>query len=163
MPNVKGSKPITPLHVNDVRIPISGVERRMVFTNGSLRAVEAATCKGVGDLYGNWQALLSASVISALDCAGVNAAARQDGTAEVTSDEVDDGLDVADYDKVIALVGEGLGKAIGVNIPNVLTGLRALVGLSVDAISERLAAAMASSTATGAGSTSEETPNSTGD
>ena len=142
----KTSKPATPLHVNDVLIPIAGTERRMVFTNGSLRAVEAATGKAIGDLYGNWQALLSASVISALVCAGVNAAARQDGTAEVTPEEVDDGLDVADYDKVIALVGEGLGKAIGVNIPNVLTALRALVGLSVDGISARLAEAMASST-----------------
>ena len=159
----KTSKPATPLHANDVRIPIAGTERRMVFTNGSLRAVEAATGKAIGDLYGNWQALLSASVISALVCAGVNAAARQDGTAEVTPEEVDDGLDVADYDKVIALVGEGLGKAIGVNIPNVLTALRALVGLSVDGISARLAEAMASSTVSEDGLTSEETPNSSGD
>ena len=159
----KTSKPATPLHVNDVRIPIAGTERRMVFTNGSLRAVEAATGKAIGDLYGNWQALLSASVISALVCAGVNAAARQDGTAEVTPEEVDDGLDVADYDKVISLVGEGLGRAIGVNIPNVLTALRALVGLSVDGISARLAEAMASSTVSEDGSTSEETPSSSGD
>jgi hypothetical protein len=126
-----------PLHANSVEIPIAGVPRRMVFTNGCLRAIEAATGT---TLYGLVQepARLSGGVLTAVVVAGINAAARQDGTEPVTEDEVDDGLAIADLDKVLEVVGDGVGKALGINIPNALVALRALASGAVDAVAAQL-------------------------
>jgi hypothetical protein len=67
---------VAPLHGNSVEIPIAGVPRRMVFTNGCIRAIEAATGT---TLYGLVQEpqRLSGAMLTAVVQAGINAAARQ--------------------------------------------------------------------------------------
>ena len=153
---------VAPLHGNSVEIPIAGVPRRMVFTNGCIRAIEAATGT---TLYGLVQEpqRLSGAMLTAVVQAGINAAARQDDTEEVTADEVDDGLDIADLDKVIEVIGVGVGKALGVNVPNALKALRALLAGAVDSVAAQLEPPTASSPSGEDGSTSEETQSNSGD
>lgn len=154
----------TPMTGSSVTISLGGVQRRMVLTNACLRAVEEQTGRTLYTLSGD-PSKLGGATITAVVMAGINAAARQDKTPLVTADEVDDGLDLADLGPIIDTIGVALGRALGLDLPNVLGALRQLGDRALANIGAILLTPPpdTSSPSTEDGSTSEATPNSSGD